>query len=40
MWESRICELFAKPEVTEDEVAWELIKEIGDTGSRYAATII
>ncbi len=33
MWESRICELFAKPEVTEDEVAWELIKEMGIRGA-------
>lgn len=34
MWEERIKELFEQPGMTEDEVAWELIREMGVRGAR------
>ncbi|MCD8224479.1 MAG: transaldolase [Clostridiales bacterium] len=34
MWEGRIRELFAQPGIGEDEVAWQLIEEMGKRGAK------
>lgn len=34
LWEDRICELFSQPEATEDQVAWQLICEMGVRGAK------
>ena len=34
LWEERICELFSQPEATEDQVAWQLISEMGVRGAK------
>lgn len=34
MWEDRIRELFGQPGITEDEVAWQLIQEMGMRGAK------